>query len=154
MALRTQALNNQSPGILLLYLSMFPSPMIRYTSHLTQIRGWNAAFGENSASMAEISATVSQQSPPLYHPTSLGLPPQSAMGSTVQQPYSIPPHIPPLPQQTPNQMSNGVSNEPSFVSPSMWRDSIASTWDRTGMKRGWDDQNSYFADSMPAKRTR
>lgn len=104
--------------------------------------------------MAEISATVSQQSPPLYHPTSLGMPTQSPMGQAVQQPYAIPPHIPPLPQTNTNPMPNGVNNEPSFVSPSMWRDSIASTWDRAGMKRGWDDQNSYFADSIPAKRTR
>lgn len=122
------------------------------------LRGWNAAFGENSASMAEVSATVSQQSPPIYHPTSLGNlnPPYLSNNNLQQQPYSIPPSIPPLPQQkNPVQMpTSSTAGEPSFVTSSMWRDSLANTWDRSGLKRGWDTQDSYFGDPVQTKRSR
>lgn len=105
--------------------------------------------------MAEITATVSQQSPPLYPPADMGMHNEAMLGNSgMHHPYAIPPEIPPLPHQNTSHLSSAGTTEPSFVSSSMWRDSIANAFDRSGLKRGWDDQNSYFTGAVPSKRAR
>ncbi|KAG8527142.1 uncharacterized protein KY384_008571 [Bacidia gigantensis] len=118
------------------------------------IENWNAAFGENSASMAEMSVTVSQQSPPLYHPTTLGIQNHTPMNTAMPQHYSLTPEIPPLPRSNSNQFSTNTSGDPSFVTSNMWRDTIANTYDRSALKRGWDNQSSYLDDPVQTKRAR
>ena len=121
---------------------------------LTICRGFNAAFGENSASMADVSATVAQQSPPLFQSASTYLQSHTPMNSGIPQPYSIPPSIPPLPRSDSNaHISASSGMEPSFVTSHMFRESIANTYDRSALKRGWD-QTSYLGDPMQAKRIR
>ena len=117
-------------------------------------RGWNAAFGEHSASMAEVSATIAQQSPPLYAPTSLGMQSHSPLPGIVQANYTMPSSIPPLPRSNTSQIPTMSSSEPSFVTSNMWRESVANTYDRAPLKRGWDQQSSLLVDPMQSKRSR
>ena len=116
-------------------------------------RGWNAAFGENSASMAEVSATMPQPSPPIFASTSMSLG-QNSLPGGMQQSYSMPPNMPPLSGATSSQMVSNSVDEPSFVTSNMWRESIANTYERGALKRGWEDQSTFFADPVQSKRAR
>ena len=51
-------------------------------------------------------------------------------------------------------VSSGNGIEPSFVTSNMWRESIANTYERGQLKRGWDQQSSFLVDPVQSKRLR
>lgn len=121
---------------------------------------WNTAFGNTSSIMTSATTPMPEPSPPLYAASSVSsqdLPHlQDAMRqnayqmSTSMAPLSqIPPQSMPLPR-TPLYTSAG----PNFVTPGMWRDTVASTYDPGGLKRRWDMEASFLVDPMQNKRLR
>ena len=129
-------------------------------SHLSQ---WNTAFPTHTNAAQSNSMIYNQPSPPIYTPSSIGsydmphvnesiqqqqqqFPMQSTMAPLQQcQPA---PQMPQYPTTTPT---------PSFVTSSMWRDTVASTYDPGGMKRRWDAEDSFLSgviDTVSPKRVR
>ena len=99
---------------------------------------WNNAFGATSP--------TNNASPP---PGNIVQPPYSPTASTVshdlshvhdnlqQQKYSVTSNMTPGPQLQ-NTYSPPTSHPNSYVSPSMWQDTVASTYVQNGLKRRWD----------------
>ena len=137
-----------------------PTRLFEYGSHSSKVEDstnqsnsqWNTAFP--AGPIAAPANPMPQPSPPLYTPPSLDshdLPPLHDAMQQNQQ-YPIPASMAPPPQiQT---VQSYTSNGPSFVSPSMWQDTVASTYDPGGLKRRWDMDSSYGSDPMQMKRPR
>lgn len=117
---------------------------------------WTAAFGTSSSMLGATNHQLSEPSPPLYTPTSVGshdLPPlHDAMQ---RQQYAVQSSMPPLSriQSVPSQPSY-TSAGPSFVTSSMWRDTVANTYDPGGLKRRWDMESNFLIEPVPSKRSR
>lgn len=117
---------------------------------------WTTAF-ETPSSIIDPSNNFSQTSSPLYTPATVAphdLPPlHDALMQ--QQQYSASSSMAPLSrmQSAPPQPSY-TSAGPSFVTPSMWRDTVASTYDPGGLKRRWDMESSFLIDPVQPKRSR
>lgn len=117
---------------------------------------WTTAFGTPSSMLGANNNHLSEPSPPLYTPVSVGshdLPPlHDAMQ---QQPYPVQSSMAPLSriQSLPSQPSY-TSAGPSFVSSSMWRDTVANTYDPGGLKRRWDMESTFLIEPVPSKRSR
>ena len=120
---------------------------------------WNTAFG-NTSNVMTLTTPMPEPSPPLYTASSVSsqdLPHlQDAMQqnsypmSTSMAPLSqLPPHSMSIPR-TPSYSSAG----PNFVTPGMWRDTVASTYDPGGLKRRWGMETSYLIDPAQNKRMR
>ena len=116
---------------------------------------WNTAFGTPASTISTASSSVAHQSPTIYTPPSVSshdLPHlQDAMQQ--QQHFPLPLNVSPLPQMQHSQPSSYTSVGPSFVSPSMWQETVASTYDPAGLKRRWD-LGSYYNDAIQVKRPR
>lgn len=120
---------------------------------------WNTAFGTPSAAMVSTTMSMPQQSSPdLYPPSSLSTHPVPSLQpqqSYPDQTYSVPPEVPSLSRvQTAPQLPAFTSPAPSFVTSSMWRDTVASTYDPRALKRGWDTDSPFFNDQVQVKRSR
>ncbi|KAI9880132.1 MAG: hypothetical protein M1830_005161 [Pleopsidium flavum] len=111
---------------------------------------WNTAFGPPQSNITAASSTVSQTSPPLNMPPTSSGHDLTQTQATVQQHYPNTSGMAPLPhvQQMPPAVY--TSPGPAFVSPSMWRDTVASTFGPGGLKRRWD----LGASDMVSKRQR
>ena len=118
---------------------------------------WNTAFGTPSTRIVAVAAPGSQ--PPLSSPANaastqgpLDIP---RLNEEQQQSYQFAASMAPLPQvQQVSQPASYHQFEPSFVSPSMWRDTVASTYDPGGLKRRWDVRSSFVGDPMQTNRSR
>lgn len=144
-----------------------PTRIFQYGSEKKKVKSstdssssqWNTAFETPSNVIDSSINSISQPSPPLYTPSSLAphdLPP---LNDTLQQQqpeqYSINSSMAPLSriQSIPSRPSY-TSVGPSFVTSSMWRDTVASTYDPSGLKRRWDMEPSYLIDPVQSKRSR
>ena len=122
---------------------------------------WHTAFGTPTSTFADTS--VPQPSPPMITPTSISsndftpfhgdaVPsqqqsnPQFGMNTT-QIPSAI--HTRSL-----SSVPSYDITSPSFVTSSMWRDTVASTFNSGGTKRGWDADPPYIAEPLSNKRVR
>ena len=144
-----------------------PTPIFKYvltpvnpeSGMLTFSSSWNAAFGTPTATMVSTTMSMPQQSSPdLYPPSSLSthpIPSLQTQQSYPEQTYSVPPEMPSLSRvQTAPQLPAFTSPAPSFVTSSMWRDTVASTYDSRALKRGWDTDSSFYNDQVQVKRSR
>ena len=116
---------------------------------------WNTAFGTPASSISTTASSITQQSPTMYTASTASshdLP--HLHDATQQQHYPLPTNITPVPHTTFQQPTTYTSAGPSFVTPSMWQDTVASTYDSTSLKRRWDVGSSYFNDSQQVKRPR
>lgn len=117
---------------------------------------WNTAFGPTATVNANPNP-MPQPSPPLYTPSSMVShdlstyhdPPQ-------QQQYTVPSSMAPVPQvqsvtQLPSYNST-IPTAPNFVTSTMWRDTVASTFDAAGSKRRWDMDSSYLVDGAQSNK--
>lgn len=117
---------------------------------------WTTAFGTPASMIGANNGQLSEPSPPLYTPASIGshgLPPlHDAMQ---QQQYPVQSSMPPLSriQSVPSQPSY-TSAGPSFVTSSMWRDTVANTYDPGGLKRRCDMESTFQIDPVQSKRSR
>ncbi|MCJ1341560.1 hypothetical protein MMC09_006856 [Bachmanniomyces sp. S44760] len=149
--------------------SASPCPVPRYVPHHMRQRvivphadtsppslsQWNTAFGTTPVN-SNITNTVTQSSPTVYTPSSISshdLPHlQDAM--LQQQAYPLQQQATPLTHLQRSQTNSYTSTSPSFVSPSMWQDTVASTFDPGGLKRRWNPASSYFGEPTMNKRSK
>lgn len=116
---------------------------------------WNTAFGTPSSTMSAPSgSSMTQQSPTMYTPSSVGSHDLPHLHDVMQpqQQFSLPSNMPPLPQMQPPPPTSYAASPHPFISPSMWQDTVASTYDPNGLKRRWDMGSSY--DTQQVKRPR
>ncbi len=141
-----------------------PSRIIEYGSEDAKVKSstnesnsqWNAAFGIDARTV-----TVPQPSPPLYTPSSIGSHDLSPLHDTIQQQqgqhYPVRSSITPIsqPQTVPaTSQPSYTSAGPSFVTSSMWRDTVANTYDPGGHKRRWDMEAIFLVDPPQSKGSR
>ncbi|KAI4086898.1 MAG: hypothetical protein LQ339_008984 [Xanthoria mediterranea] len=124
---------------------------------------WDTAFPTPASTMQNGSMIHSQPSPPIYTPNSIGsydMPHVNESLQQQQQQYPMQSTMAPLQQCQPAlQMPQYATTTPtpSFVTSSMWRDTVASTFDPGGMKRRWDAEDSFLSgviDTVSPKRIR
>lgn len=117
---------------------------------------WNTAFETPSSILDANNNSLAQTSPPLYTSLSVGstdLPPLH--DNMQQQQYPATSSMAPLSRIQPvSSQPTYTSVGPSFVTSSMWRDTVASTYDPNGRKRGWDMESSFIMDPAQPKRPR
>lgn len=117
---------------------------------------WNTAFETPPSVIDASNNSLAPHSPPLYAPLSVGsndLPPLH--DNMQQQHYSAASSMAPLSRVQPvSSQSSYTSAGPSFVTSSMWRDTVANTYDPNGLKRRWDIGSSFLTDPAQAKRPR
>lgn len=118
---------------------------------------WNTAFGTSNDLVSTRPVSVPQPSPPLYTSSAIGshaLPHlhDVAMQRPTQQQYSSITPIPAIPE-APAVMSQPsyTSPSPSFVTSSMWRDTVANTYDPGGHKRRWEVETNFLVDLTQPK---
>lgn len=117
---------------------------------------WSTAFPPPAVTLAA-SGSLPQQSPPLYPPSSTSQQPTSNLQNNLhqsQQSYPLTSTMPSLPRMS--SASQIPEYTPSFVTSSMWRDTVASTYDPGGLKRRWapNDDSEFLLDSVQVKRPR
>ncbi|KAK4691218.1 hypothetical protein P7C71_g5734, partial [Lecanoromycetidae sp. Uapishka_2] len=119
---------------------------------------WNTAFLSPAAASAAPSNSLPQQSPPIYPPSSMSsqpIPSLQHQQSYPEQSYSSQSTAPSLSRvNTAPHISSYSSPAPSFVTSSMWRDTVASTYDPGGLKRRYDSDSNFLLDTVQNKRTR
>ncbi|KAL8649566.1 MAG: hypothetical protein Q9210_004320 [Variospora velana] len=114
---------------------------------------WNTAF-PNPAMMSN-TTNGSQPSPPIYTPNSIASQDMAHVSESIQQQqqqYPMQTTMPPLQQVQPS--PSYASTAPSFVTPNMWRDTVANTYDPGGMKRRWEMDSSHLIEIVSPKRVR
>ncbi|KAL8828983.1 MAG: hypothetical protein Q9170_006362 [Blastenia crenularia] len=118
---------------------------------------WNTAFGTPASTISN-SMTGGQPSPPMYTPNSIASYDMSHVKESMQQQqqqYPMPTTMAPMQQVQPSpQMPSYSNTTPSFVTPNMWRDTVANTYDPGGMKRRWESDSSHLIDIVSPKRVR
>ena len=115
-----------------------------YTNNPSQ---WTTAFGTPTSTTT---SSMPQPSPPLFTPAPMISHDLPNFQDPIQQQqqYSIPPSVTSMPQVQPvSQIPRHSSIAPNFVTSSMWRDTVASTYDTGGNKRSWDTEPPYLVDS-------
>ncbi|KAI4207254.1 MAG: hypothetical protein LQ348_000639 [Seirophora lacunosa] len=115
---------------------------------------WNTAF-PTPASMMSNTMNGSQPSPPIYTPNSIASQDMAHVNESIQQQqqqYPMQCTMPPLQQVQPS--PSYPSTAPSFVTPNMWRDTVANTYDPGGMKRRWEMDSSHLIEIVSPKRVR
>lgn len=122
---------------------------------------WTTAFGTPSSTMSASVSSINQhsRSPTMYTPSVSGsdLPHLHDAMQQQQPQFALPPNMVPAPQmQPPPQAPPYAAPSHSYVSPSMWQDTVASTYDPSGsLKRRWDmGASSYMNDQTQVKRPR
>lgn len=118
---------------------------------------WTTAFG-TPASMISNTMNVGQPSPPMYTPNSVASHDLAHVSESMQQQqqqYPMQTTMAPLQQVQPSPpMPAYGGTTPSFVTPNMWRDTVASTYDAGGMKRRWEMDSSHLIEIVSPKRVR
>lgn len=115
---------------------------------------WTTAF-EIPSSIMNVSNNLPQSSSALYTPTTLGAHDLPPLHDAMQQHYSASLSMAPLSRmQSVLPQPSYTSAGPSFVTSSMWRDTVASTFDPGGLKRRWDMESSSLIDPMQPKRSK
>ena len=116
---------------------------------------WNTAFGTPSSTMSVPAGSMSQQSPTMYTPPPISHQDLPHLHDAMQQhaQFQLPSNMPPLPQIQPPLPTSYASTGHHFVSPSMWQETVASTYDPHGLKRRWDTGGSSY-DQQQVKRPR
>lgn len=120
---------------------------------------WNTAFGTSNDLVSTRTVPVPQPSPPLYTSSAIRsheqTPLHDAMQRPTQQQYSVQSSIAPIPAmpEAPAVMSQPsyTSPSPSFVTSSMWRDTVANTYDPGGHKRRWEVETNFLVDLTQPK---
>jgi len=121
---------------------------------------WNTAFGNTSTITTSTTTPMPEPSPPLYSAQPILSQDLPHLQDAMQQnSYSLSTSMAPLSQLPPQSMSTRrtpsySSAGPNFVTPGMWRDTVASTYDPAGLKRRWDMETSFIIDPMQNKRLR
>lgn len=117
---------------------------------------WNTAFETPPSIIDANNSSLPQSSPPLYTPSSMGSSDLSLLHDSMQQQqYSPASSMAPLSQIQPtSSQPSYTSAGHSFVTSSMWRDTVASTYDPNGLKRRWDIESSFLIDPVQQKRPR
>lgn len=113
---------------------------------------WNTAFGTSNGLVSTGTVTMPQPSPPLYTSSAIGsheLPPlHDVMQRQTQQQYSVQSSTAPISAipEAPAVISQPsyTSQSPSFVTSSMWRETVANTYDPGGHKRRWEAETNNF----------
>lgn len=139
-----------------------PTPIIAYVSGAPKASThanandsqWNNVFGPAAAPTSQTNLAMPQQSPPIYPPST-----SSQMPHTLYLPqhsYPLQSNMPSLSRhQTAPQLPVYPAPAPSFVTSSMWRDTVASTYDPAGNKRRWDmEENGTFHMDNPVQKKR
>ena len=120
---------------------------------------WNTAFG-NTSTIMPTTTPMPEPSPPLYTASSVTSQDLPHLQDAMQQnSYQMSTSMAPLSQLPPRSISiprtpSYTSTGPNFVTPGMWRDTVASTYDPGGLKRRWDVETSYLIDPTQNKRVR
>ncbi|KAL8779398.1 MAG: hypothetical protein Q9213_006966 [Squamulea squamosa] len=124
---------------------------------------WNTAFGTPATAIQNSGVIQNQPSPPIYTPNSVGsydMPHVNESIQQQQQQYPMQSTMAPLQQCQPAPQIPQYATTtptPSFVTSSMWRDTVASTYDPGGIKRRWDAEDSFLngvIDTVSPKRVR
>ena len=131
---------------------------------------WQTAFGTPSSSMSAppggSMTSITQQSPTMYSPAvdtrSVSHLQENIRTPTQQhqhQPYAMQPQMTPVTQIA--QIAHTQAHSPtyhsagtSYVSPGMWQDAVASTYDPAGLKRRWEEPSYFGGDQQQVKRPR
>lgn len=115
---------------------------------------WNTAFGTPSSNISVPTNSINQPSPTMYTPSNTSSHDLPHLQDAMQQSiYPMPVNMAQMPQMSIPQASSYASVGHSFVSPSMWQDTVASTYEPGRLKRRWDmGPSSYFNDSSQVKR--
>ena len=123
-----------------------------FSSHANHTSSqWDTAFGTPSSSISTSATTMTQQSPTMYTPSNTSSHDLPHLVDAMQQHYPLPTNMSTMPQLA---HQPAYTTTPSFVSPSMWQDTVASTYDPGSLKRRWDTGSSFFHDSQQVKRPR
>ena len=121
---------------------------------------WNTAFGNTNNIITSTTTPMPEPSPPLYTASSVSSQDLPHLQDAMQQSsYQLSSSMAPISQLPPQSVSiprtpSYTSAGPSFVTPGMWRDTVASTYDPGGLKRRWDMETSFLIDPMQNKRSR
>jgi hypothetical protein len=125
---------------------------------------WNAAFGTPPpSSMSGTATSMNQPSPTIYSASSTVAShdlPHLHDAMSQHQHYALPSNMPPVSQMPPPGQTSFTPPNPqaSFVSPTMWQDTVAGSFSSHGLKRRWPDDpslgQSYFSDQQQVKRPR
>lgn len=133
------------------FLSKLSCPSICIRRKLTCRSQWNVAFGTPPPTAS------SSSSPPLRPPpsgTNYDMRPQDTNPPNYQLPNVSPQQS--VIQGTPGHMppsSSYASANPSYVTPTMWQEVVASSF-QDGLKRRWDQGSSSMVDQSMYKRSR
>lgn len=114
---------------------------------------WDTAFGTPSNAISGSAQAMPQPSPPLYTPTPISSHDLPPLHDNIQhQQYMIASSMAPPTHALPISQQNSFTSAPAFISPSMWQDTVASTYDPGGLKRRWDMDATYANSPMSMKR--
>ena len=113
---------------------------------------WDTAFGTPANAVSGSAQAMPQPSPPLYTPTSITSHDLPSLHDTMQHQYSTGSSMAPPTHSMPILQHSSYTSAPAFISPSMWQDTVASTYDPGGLKRRWDMDATYTNSPMPMKR--
>lgn len=118
---------------------------------------WNTAFEVPSSVVDATNSSLPQISPPLYPSSTIKSNDITPLNDAMQQQqqYSVTSGISSLPRAQPTSSHTSYTSAgPSFVTSSMWRDTVASTFDPNALKRRWDLESSFIIDPAQSKRPR
>ena len=80
-------------------------------------------------------------------------PPPQAQPQAPNEQYTIPAGIPPMASVNAMPQATLTNTAPTFVTSSMWRDTVADTYDPGRLKRQWEqDSNQMVETFYPTKR--
>ena len=117
---------------------------------------WTTAFGTPASMIGANANVLPQHSPPLYPPssaTSHPLPPvNDPISPNQHRQYSVNTNATHGPSET--IQASYPSVDPSFVTSTMWRDTVASTFDPHGLKRRWDVESPFVVEPVQQKRAK
>ena len=107
---------------------------------------WHTAFGTPSSQLSAAASSMTQNSPTMYTPSPVGSHDLPHLHDAMQQPQHFPllSNMTSTSQMQPLPQPYAVNSHP-YVSPSMWQDTVASTYDPSGsLKRRWDMGGSAY----------
>ena len=127
--------------------------MVRSPANLPRSQ-WTTAFGTPNSTNSATASSMSQNSPTIYTQSPVSVNDLPTLHDAMQQQYPLLTNMPPTSQMPSIQPTSYPSISHSFVSPTMWQDTVASTYDPNTLKRRWNMESSYFNDQQQVKRPR
>ena len=133
----------------------FKSLMVRSPANPARSQ-WNTAFGTPTSSVSATASSMSQHSPTIYTQSPVPSHDLPTLHDAMQQQqhFNLTSNMPPISQLQPSLPTSYPSAGHSFVSPTMWQDTVASTYEPNILKRRWNVESSYFNDQQQVKRPR